>query len=53
MLDGTAKRWGLVGKEVFDTGKAAEAAAKYLNFLFKSSAIGIKQFLPIMLVKVT
>ncbi len=35
MLDGTAKRWGLVGKEVFDTGKAAEAAAKYLNFLFK------------------
>ncbi|EXE30065.1 transglycosylase SLT domain-containing protein, partial [Acinetobacter baumannii] len=24
-----------VGKEVFDTGKAAEAAAKYLNFLFK------------------
>ncbi len=35
MLDDTAKRWGLVGKEVFDTGKAAEAAAKYLNFLFK------------------
>ncbi|MEX8136035.1 transglycosylase SLT domain-containing protein [Acinetobacter nosocomialis] len=35
MLDDTAKRWGLVGKEVFDTGKAAEAAAKYLHFLFK------------------
>lgn len=35
MLDDTAKRWGLVGKEVFDIGKAAEAAAKYLNFLFK------------------
>lgn len=35
MLDGTAKRFGLIGKEVFDTGKSAEAAAKYLEILYK------------------
>ena len=35
MLDGTAKRFGLIGKEVFDTGKSAEAAAKYLAILYK------------------
>lgn len=35
MLDATAKRWELAGKEVFDTGKSAEAAAKYLHFLFQ------------------
>lgn len=33
-LDGTAKRFGLVGSSVFDTGKAAEAAAKYLKILY-------------------
>lgn len=35
MLDETAKRFGLIGKEVFDTGKSAEAAAKYLEILYK------------------
>lgn len=35
LLDGTAKRFGLIGKEVFDTGKSAEAAAKYLEILYK------------------
>ena len=35
MLDGTAKRFGLIGKEVFDTGKSAEAAAEYLEILYK------------------
>lgn len=35
MLDGTAKRFGLIGKEVFNTGKSAEAAAKYLEILYK------------------
>lgn len=35
MLDGTAERFGLIGKEVFDTGKSAEAAAKYLEILYK------------------
>ena len=34
-LDGTAKRFGLIGNAVFDTGKAAEAAAKYLQFLYQ------------------
>ncbi|SPL69144.1 tape measure protein [Acinetobacter stercoris] len=34
-LDGTAKRFGLTGNDVFDLGKAAEAAAKYLQFLFR------------------
>lgn len=34
-LDGTAKRFGLVGNEVFNTGKSAEAAAKYFSFLYE------------------
>src|SRR5690606_23111857 len=34
-LDGTAKRFGLVGSAVFDTGKSAEAAAKYFQFLYQ------------------
>ena len=34
-LDGTAKRFGLVGNAVFDTGKSAEAAAKYFQFLYQ------------------
>lgn len=34
-LDGTAKRFGLIGNEVFNTGKAAEAAAKYFQFLYQ------------------
>ena len=34
-LDGTAKRFGLVGNEVFNTGKSAEAAAKYFQFLYE------------------
>lgn len=33
-LDGTAKRFGLVGDAVFNTGKSAEAAAKYFSFLY-------------------
>lgn len=33
MLDGTASRFGLKGSDVFDTGKSAEAAAKYFQFL--------------------
>ncbi len=34
-LDGTAKRFGLIGNAVFDTGKSAEAAAKYFQFLYQ------------------
>ena len=34
-LDGTAKRFGLIGSAVFDTGKSAEAAAKYFQFLYQ------------------
>ena len=34
-LDGTAKRFGLIGNEVFNTGKSAEAAAKYFSILFE------------------
>ncbi|WP_347464244.1 transglycosylase SLT domain-containing protein [Acinetobacter thermotolerans] len=34
-LDGTAKRFGLIGDAVFDTGKSAEAAAKYFQFLYQ------------------
>lgn len=34
-LDGTAKRFGLIGNAVFDTGKSAEAAAKYFQFLYE------------------
>ncbi|AUC05488.1 transglycosylase SLT domain-containing protein [Acinetobacter lwoffii] len=34
-LNGTAKRFGLIGNAVFDTGKSAEAAAKYFQFLYK------------------
>lgn len=33
-LDGTAKRFGLLGDDVFNTGKSAEAAAKYFQFLY-------------------
>lgn len=34
-LDGTAKRFGLIGNAVFDTGRSAEAAAKYFQFLYQ------------------
>lgn len=34
MLDGTASRFKLFGNDVFNLGKSAEAAAKYLQFLF-------------------
>lgn len=34
-LDGTAKRFGLIGSAVFDTGKSAEAAAKYFQSLYQ------------------
>lgn len=34
-LDGTAKRFGLIGNAVFDTGKSAEAAARYFQFLYQ------------------
>ena len=34
-LDGTAKRFGLTGDDVFDLGKSAEAAAKYFQYLYK------------------
>uniref|UniRef100_UPI0002487E45 transglycosylase SLT domain-containing protein n=1 Tax=Acinetobacter sp. P8-3-8 TaxID=1029823 RepID=UPI0002487E45 len=34
-LDGTAKRFGLIGNAVFDTGKSAEAAAKYFQSLYQ------------------
>lgn len=34
-LNGTAKRFGLIGNAVFDTGKSAEAAAKYFQFLYQ------------------
>lgn len=34
-VDDTARRFGLIGKEVFNTGKAAEAAAKYFQFLYQ------------------
>lgn len=34
-LDGAAKRFGLIGNAVFDTGKSAEAAAKYFQFLYQ------------------
>lgn len=33
-LDGTAKRFGLLGDDVFNTGKSAEAAAKYFQVLY-------------------
>ena len=35
MLDGTASRFKLFGNDVFDLGKSAEAAAKYLQLLFQ------------------
>lgn len=34
-LDDTAKRFKLTGGDVFDLGKSAEAAAKYLQILYK------------------
>lgn len=34
-LDGTAKRFGLIGDSVFNTGKSAEAAAKYFQVLYQ------------------
>ena len=34
-LDGTAKRFGLLGDDVFNTGKSAEAAAKYFQYLYE------------------
>lgn len=34
-LDGTAKRFGLLGDDVFNTGKSAEAAAKYFQVLYE------------------
>ncbi|MDO6646392.1 tape measure protein [Acinetobacter guillouiae] len=34
-LDDTAKRFKLTGSDVFDLGKSAEAAAKYLQILYK------------------
>ncbi|NWK74167.1 lytic transglycosylase domain-containing protein [Acinetobacter sp. SwsAc6] len=34
LIDTTAKRFGLLGSDVFNTGKSAEAAAKYFQFLY-------------------
>lgn len=34
-LDGTAERFKLMGNDVFDLGKSAEAAAKYFQYLYE------------------